>query len=385
MDTTVLGDGPRFSPVTSSDHAGQLWIVTILALLYSSLVSTARGYVKYKMFGIDDTLIAGATLLQFAQAIAIFVGLGNGLGKFNSITTPEQWAISSKSTLAAAILSFLTLCLSKCSLLALILRIIGRKTGKSRPICIAMMAVSALWGVGSSVAYLVTCRADTLLTTQNLTQCPSQGARWAVITAIDIFTEVAAWLLIVELTWNVNMSVARKLQVIMAFSFRLPLIILSAVHLAYFSKYPSSDQPQFAIIDSLLFQQAMISWSLISATVPNLKNFLKSFSIGMGFPLAYDDTITGSGGAYVLRSFANNRSKTNGSIAANDGVVSTTISARRRSNGELHGQTSQNTETRPYATSSRENVDEETSSRAGSQDMIISKEVAWKITYEERS
>ncbi|KAJ3498432.1 hypothetical protein NLG97_g1134 [Lecanicillium saksenae] len=316
MDTAVFGDGPRFSPVTSSDHAGQLWIVTILALIYSSLVSTARAYVKYKMFGIDDILIASATILQLAQSIAIFVGLGNGLGKFNSITTSDQWATSSK------------------------------------------------------------------------------GARWAVITAIDIFTEVAAWLLIVELTWKVNMSVARKLQVIMAFSFRLPLIILSAVHLAYFNKYPSSDQPQFAIIDSLLFQQAMISWSLISATVPNLKNFLKSFSIGMGFPLAYDDTMSGSGGAYVLRSFANNRSKTNGSVAANDGVVSTTISARRHSNSELHRQagrdwhgdhdSNKTTETQHYATSSRENVDEETSSRAGSQDMIINKEIVWKITYEDR-
>ncbi|OAA61560.1 hypothetical protein ISF_05639 [Cordyceps fumosorosea ARSEF 2679] len=367
MEVQTFGDGPRFSPVTSSDHAGQLWIVTILALVYSSLVSTARAYVKYKMFGIDDILIASATVLQLAQSIAIFVGLGNGgLGKFNSITTSEQWRTSSKSTLAAMILGFLTMCLSKCSLLALILRIIGRKTGKSRPICIAMMVET----------------------------------RWAVITAVDIFTEVAAWLLMVELTWSVNMSAARKFQVIMAFSFRLPLVILSGVHLHYFDQYPSAAEPQFAVIDSLLFQQAMISWSLISATVPNLKNFLKSFSIGMGFPLAYDDTMSGSGGAYALRSFANSRSKGTaaaGSAAGNTGVVSTTISARRRSDagqsaqvsphgwpagGVLSGQT---TEAQPYATSSREHVDDDANSGTGSQDMIISKEIAWKITYEERS
>ncbi|KAJ4164442.1 hypothetical protein LMH87_006118 [Akanthomyces muscarius] len=396
MEAAVFGDGPRFSPVSLSDHAGQLWIVTILALIYSSLVTTARAYVKYKMFGIDDLLIALATALQLAQSIAIFVGLGNGLGKFNSITTSEQWATSSKSTLAAMILSFLTLCLSKCSLLALILRIIGRKTGKSRPICIAMMVVSALWGVGSCVAYLANCRADTLLTSQNITQCPSQGARWAVITAVDIFTELAAWLLMVELTWKVNMSATRKLQVIMAFAFRLPLIILAGIHLAYFNKYPSSAEPQFTVIDSLLFQQAMISWSLISATVPNLKNFLKSFSIGMGFPLAYDDTMTGSGGAYAMRSFPNSRSKGTASAVANTGVVSTTISARRPSDGgNLRGgqaahewsadrASNQTMDTQPYATSSRENIDDDANSRTGSQDMIINKEIAWKITYEDR-
>ncbi len=196
----------------------------------------------------------------------------------------------------------------------------------------------------------------------------------------------------VELTWKVNMSSTRKLQVIMAFAFRLPLIILAGIHLAYFNKYPSAAEPQFAVIDSLLFQQAMISWSLISATVPNLKNFLKSFSIGMGFPLAYDDTMTGSGGAYALRSFANSRSKGTASAAANTGVVSTTISARRRSDGgDVRGPAAQDwpanqtTETQPYAASSRENVDEDANSRTGSQDMIINKEIAWKITYEERS
>lgn len=35
-------------------------------------------------------------IFHLGQSVAIFVGLNNGLGKFNSITTPEQWAISSK-------------------------------------------------------------------------------------------------------------------------------------------------------------------------------------------------------------------------------------------------------------------------------------------------
>lgn len=200
----------------------------------------------------------------------------------------------------------------------------------------------------------------------------------------------------VELTWKVNMSATRKLQVIMAFAFRLPLIILAGIHLAYFNKYPSSAEPQFTVIDSLLFQQAMISWSLISATVPNLKNFLKSFSIGMGFPLAYDDTMTGSGGAYAMRSFPNSRSKGTASAVANTGVVSTTISARRPSDsGNLRGgqaahewpadrASNQTMDTQPYATSSRENIDDDANSRTGSQDMIINKEIAWKITYEDR-
>ncbi|GFP60301.1 hypothetical protein TASIC1_0017006300 [Trichoderma asperellum] len=252
MDSVSTSSGsPPFSPITYNDHAGKLWIVTILSLIYSSLAIITRAYIKHKMLGFDDVLLALATILHLAQSVAIFIGLNNGLGKFNSITPPEQWATSSKSTLAAVILSLLALALAKCSVLALILRIIGSKTGKIKIFCISLMAISAAWG----------------------------DIRWAVITAIDVSTEMLTWILIVQLSWTVNMSFSRKCQVAMVFSFRLLLIALSVTHLVYFDKYPTSAQPQFAIASSLLFQQVMIVWSLISATVPNMKNFLKSFSI----------------------------------------------------------------------------------------------------------
>lgn len=36
------------------------------------------------------------------------------------------------------------------------------------------MAISAAWGVGSCLAFLINCRADTLLTLDNIEQCPNQ-------------------------------------------------------------------------------------------------------------------------------------------------------------------------------------------------------------------
>ncbi|KAF6530300.1 hypothetical protein HZS61_001612 [Fusarium oxysporum f. sp. conglutinans] len=271
----------RFSPVTFNDHAGKLWIVTILSLIYTSLIALARAYIKYKMFGFDDVLFAAATVLHLAQALAVFIGLSNGLGKFNSITPPEQWGISSKCTIASVILCLLALSLAKCSVLALIHRIISSKPGKNKMVCVMLMMFTGLWGVGSSLAWLVNCRAGTLLTVNNVKQCPDQSARWGVITAIDILTEILTWLLVLHLSWSVNISFARKCQVVTAFSFRIPLIAISSVHLAYSQTYPSSLEPQFAVTNTLICQQVMIAWSLISATTPNLKNFLKSFSIDL--------------------------------------------------------------------------------------------------------
>ncbi|KAH7202879.1 uncharacterized protein BKA55DRAFT_292849 [Fusarium redolens] len=59
----------RFSPVTFNDHAGQLWIVTILSLIYSTLVALARLYIKYHKFGFDDIFFALAMLSQLLSLL----------------------------------------------------------------------------------------------------------------------------------------------------------------------------------------------------------------------------------------------------------------------------------------------------------------------------
>jgi hypothetical protein len=62
LNDSLDDDLYRFSPVTFNDHAGKLWIVTILSLIYTSLIALARAYIKYKMFGFDDVLFAAATV-----------------------------------------------------------------------------------------------------------------------------------------------------------------------------------------------------------------------------------------------------------------------------------------------------------------------------------
>ncbi|KAL6856418.1 hypothetical protein J3F83DRAFT_753312 [Trichoderma novae-zelandiae] len=384
MNSETSNDSSHaFSRVSSNDHSGQLWIVTILSLIYSLLGAMVRVYIKHEMFGFDDLLLGLATILHVAQSTAVFVGLNSGLGKFNSITSPEQWAASSRSTLAAIILCLLALSVAKCSVLALILRILDYKSGKTRPFCIGVMVLSAAWGAGSCLALLLNCRATSLLTVNNIKECPSQVMRWTVIAAIDILTEVFTWLLIVRLSWTVNMSLNHKLQVATAFSFRLPLIALSAIHMAYFSEYPASTEPQFAVISSLLYQQTMIGWSLIAATVPNMKNFLKSFSMGLGFSWAFESSDYESSNAYPLRSLQSSRSIHSPLPAAG---ASTSVWVHDKHDREPRGQPnnwrpdwiSEQAAAKGHRRnrSFRGNMsDKEESSRTGSQEMIIIKEV----------
>ncbi|CRK31779.1 hypothetical protein BN1708_005579 [Verticillium longisporum] len=149
-----------------------------------------------------------------------------------------------------------------------------------------------------------------------------------------MLTKILGWLLVVELCWTVNMSFERKCQVVLAFTFRLPLIALSAFHLSYFDKYLESDEPQFAVNSSLLFQQTMILWSLISATAPNLKNFMKSFCIGMGLPVAFDISGYGSSNLYAMRSLKNKSQATSSAVgsvtATSSGLIRDDVDTEHR-------------------------------------------------------
>jgi hypothetical protein len=56
------GGAVSFSPIEYNDHAGYLWIVTILGMIYSSFSALARAGIKRGIYGVDDYLIGLATV-----------------------------------------------------------------------------------------------------------------------------------------------------------------------------------------------------------------------------------------------------------------------------------------------------------------------------------
>lgn len=54
----------RFSPITTGDHAGLLWITAILCLIYSFIALMVRGHVKWNLYGVDDAFLATATVYK---------------------------------------------------------------------------------------------------------------------------------------------------------------------------------------------------------------------------------------------------------------------------------------------------------------------------------
>lgn len=137
------------------------------------------------------------------------------------------------------------------------------------------------------------------------------------------------------------------------------------------SKYTGAVNPGLALVTPLVLQQVQLCWSIISATVPNLKSFVKSFSSGFGIQLDPESTRSYGSGRY---------GRSNGyELGSVDGNGTSKSRSAQLSYNEI--------ETKPAVPHQRDTVtpttrDQESIDSSGSQDHIIRKDVRWDVHYE---
>ena len=154
-------------------------------------------------------------------------------------------------------------------------------------------------------------------------------------------------------------------------------MMLSILHLHYVADYTNSGNPGIAIVPVIVVQQVELCWSLMSATIPNLKTFVKSFSSGFGIQLDPSLTNTQPYGSGERSSRIANRYEL-GSVHGNGTVKSR---SGGRSYIDLHETPSHPTKPSPGSklTSTREH---DSIDSGGSQDHIIRKDVQWNVQFE---
>jgi hypothetical protein len=192
----VVGLLPPFSAIHPGDQAGKVWVVTILATIYVVLSALVRGFIKWGIYGADDYLLMIATVrsgllftylalsdyspskfMYLAQSGSIFFALNHGLSKFNSSTTESDWVISGRSFIASEVLTILTLCLAKCSVVLLMHRVFSSNTGWRFWLRIATLSLSVAWGIASMISIPTGCNADTVLTSRSVAECSGRVSK----------------------------------------------------------------------------------------------------------------------------------------------------------------------------------------------------------------
>jgi hypothetical protein len=62
--------GNRFAEITPDNHAGSIWIASLLCLIYSVLTLALRGHLRFRIYGMDDYMALAATVRQYAPSVA---------------------------------------------------------------------------------------------------------------------------------------------------------------------------------------------------------------------------------------------------------------------------------------------------------------------------
>jgi len=215
----------------------------------------------------------------------------------------------------------------------------------------------------------------------------AQLLRWKIITGSDVATDLINFFAAFALVWGIQMRMKLKIEVILAFSCRLPMVALSILHLQSYPSFQQPDDPRLDISASLLYLQIMLIWSLLSATIPHMRAFIKSFDTALGMPAAPGNLESSSGYALATIGGTTPGSQTRkrdsrcsqakfDKIESDDegqgsqpsfrpdiGRTTTTVSL-----GDIGG--------------SKRSEDMENCSENGSQELIINKKVQWVVRFD---
>ncbi|KAH6625721.1 hypothetical protein C7974DRAFT_206270 [Boeremia exigua] len=380
----------RFAPNTADNSSGQLWIASILCLIYCTLVLIVRLHIKWRLYGMDDAAISLATILQLGENIPLFIALRNGLGTSEQQLDSSQIATIGKATFAGQLFFLLTLTASKLSIAALMLRLFTRDiivTRRARILCHTTIAVTLLWAISSIVGTAVSCSPSDFVRDGTTSHCSRRLHQWKVTAALDILTELSLVLLPILFVWPIQMKRHIKVQVAVAFGFRIPLIAIAAVHLHYVSRYNNESNMSQAIVPALVLQQCEVLWSLLSATIPTLKAFMRAFNSGFGMEMdvysPYGQRYGPQGSKmYILGSVHGSADR---NTATTPDACINEHQARPSSVEIIQGVKIHSLDEEAFDSDGSDRRPMSSVNSDSSQDMIIKRETTWSVSYEESS
>jgi hypothetical protein len=200
---------------------------------------------------------------------------------------------------------YVSLGFSKISTIVLIQRLFTRDMKKAWTICMLMMMTTAMWMIAATFLVSIGCTPANTVPKSPSRMCPNIITRYKAIVILDAITELLLALVPGCLFWQLNMPTSRKLQVLFIFSFRLPVIAFTGLFFKHWVVSISDEAPATHRTRALVYQQSELCASLMAATVPCVKGFVKSFDTGSGVKagITTSSNERGSSHAVTHRSF----------------------------------------------------------------------------------
>lgn len=103
-----------------------------------------------------------------------------------------------------------------------------------------------------------------------------------VVVITDAITDLVLAVVPAYLCRHIQMKFMFKVEVLVIFALRFPLLVLSSLFFKYWRTSLNSDNIGVARTTALILQQSQLCVSLIAGTIPCLRSFMNSFDTGSG-------------------------------------------------------------------------------------------------------
>lgn len=152
-----MADPYIFAEITSTDRAGVVWVAAILSFLYSLSTLAVRFFVKFHTLGPDDWLVLAATVVAFAQYVAVWVSLHQGLGVSALIQAESTARDLGAGVMANEILFIFAVGLTKLSVVLFIKRLLTQELRMAWYATWAALGLTVAWTIASVLLISVGC------------------------------------------------------------------------------------------------------------------------------------------------------------------------------------------------------------------------------------
>lgn len=276
------GQSPPFQVIDDQHHGGLVIISGAICLSVSLVCLLIRLYVRLYLsppFAYDDYVLLSATAVAIIQSAVVFSAVTDGFGTAIQLLDSATTSKIQSTLLASDVLYLLTIFISKCCVVAIYLRLTPQREYKMASWL--TLGICTLWIIPSIFMITINCELNKPWAPA-ADQCTNLFAKWEFITAINIITEGIFFLLAVFLVKGLQTSLSRKLIISSAFSSRIPLIIFTVLRLYYLHTSIHSQDPSFDGVNTYIWTQTELNYSLITCTIFCLRPFMVAVSTNYG-------------------------------------------------------------------------------------------------------
>ncbi|KAM3528587.1 hypothetical protein MY4038_005822 [Beauveria bassiana] len=256
--------------------------VTAFLMVFSILAVVTRIATRLLTAGSlkhDDHTVIAATALAVVQSIVVIVLGANGFGQHNYALSDAQTSTILKCLYASGILYIVTLGVTKISACMTVMNV--APLGRRRGIFFVMGAIG-VWAVASVVVVIFQCQISSPWNFYT-GKCVDLPAFWLFFEILNILTDLATIVAMMELVWNIQAQKSMKSLVIFIFGSRVLIIPAAICHIIFLKRAVTdfkSTGDTFAFWPPVIIRQVVQCLSITTACIPYLKPFLDNLESG---------------------------------------------------------------------------------------------------------